>query len=144
MLTDQSVKFLIRLSTCLFSIASLIGFLTVMNTPPEQVGSPGYVIDHAFRQFGLPLALGMGALWFYVGSSWEKAGSFTKGIIAIVTLPPLPILLFWAVVALVYLAIGLLFVAIFLAVCFSPSTYRTYCHHDGYWHHHHHHHRGGC
>jgi hypothetical protein len=145
MLTDPSVKFLIRLSTCLIGIASFLGFLTVINTYPEQIGAPGYVFDHALRLFGLLLAISMGVLWFYVGSAWETAGSLTRWIIAFLTLPPLPFLLIGAVMALVYLATGLFFAAIFLAVCFSPSTYRTYCHHDRYRHHHHHHrHWEGC
>jgi len=148
MLTDPSVKFLVRLSTCLIAVASIIVFVTVMNSDPEPLGSPHYEFDQTLRRLisglGPPLAIGMGVLWFYVGAAWEEAGNLVRGIIALITLPPLPFLLIGAVVLLMYLSIALLFAAIFIAVCFSPSTYRTYCHRDRYWHHHHHHHSDGC
>jgi hypothetical protein len=139
MLRDKKVKFLIRLSTVLVGITCLFFFVVALNSQPLPKRAPNYELDHILRPlfivFGLPLTLGMGALWRYVGRSWEEARDTTRTMIAVVTLLPLPFLLYAAFWIIVFFIGGLLF-AVFFIYVFSDQV--SSMRRPPYYYHHHH------
>jgi hypothetical protein len=141
MLRDKKVKFLIRLSTVLLGITCIFFFVVTLNSQPLPRGAPNYELDHIVRPlfivFGLPLTLGMGALWWYVGRSWEEIDDATRTIIAVVTLLPLPFLLYAAFWSIVFFIGGLLIAAFFIYVF---SNQLSAMHRPPYYYHRHHRH----
>lgn len=72
----------------------------------------GEILTLTVRCLVIPLIITMYMLWGHVTSSWEKMSNGRRVAIALVTVPPLPIILYyavWAVLMLIAIVVILVF-----------------------------------